>query len=42
MIDQWAQMNFLVKEGDTLKVNATYSDGAALLNGQPMQGMPGM
>lgn len=42
MIDQWAQMNFLVKEGDTLKVSATYSDGAALLNGQPMQGMPGM
>lgn len=42
MIDQWAQMNFLVKDNGKLKVNATMQNGMTLLNGQPMQGMPGM
>lgn len=42
MIDQWAQMNFLVKDNGKLKVNATMQNGMTLVNGQPMQGMPGM
>jgi uncharacterized protein YdgA (DUF945 family) len=36
MIDQWAQMNFLVKDNGTLKINASMQDGMTLLNGQPM------
>jgi uncharacterized protein YdgA (DUF945 family) len=40
MIDQWAQMNFLVKDNGKLKINATMQNGMTLVNGQPMQGMP--
>ncbi|WP_144393108.1 DUF945 family protein [Pleionea sediminis] len=39
MLDQWAQMNYVVKDNGTLKVEATFKNGMPLVNGQPMQGM---
>lgn len=42
MLDQWAQMNFIVRDNGTLKVDATFKNGTPMVNGQPMQGMPGM
>jgi uncharacterized protein YdgA (DUF945 family) len=40
MLEQWQQMNFIVRENGKVKVNATYQDGMPMINGQPMQGIP--
>ncbi|NVJ50986.1 MAG: DUF945 family protein [Gammaproteobacteria bacterium] len=37
MIDQYVQMNFVVKDNGTLRVNATFKDGMPMVNGQPMR-----
>ncbi|NVJ59542.1 MAG: DUF945 family protein [Gammaproteobacteria bacterium] len=42
MIEQYSQINYVVKDNGTLRVNAAFENGQPLINGQPMQGMPGM
>lgn len=42
MVQQYEQMNFVVRDNGTLRVEATFQNGQPLVNGKPMQGMPGM